>query len=98
MTDPTMALTIGMTGQDRPCLAELPLDNGYEFYGSAGRAPQFGTSCAYAPERSRGQQFGQALARAYKVIIDPQAEKYYWSGLYERRVQEAVAQHLDSAT
>ncbi len=29
-----------------------------------------------------------------RLVIDPRAEKYYWSGLYEPRVQEAVAQHL----
>ena len=30
----------------------------------------------------------------FRLVIDPQAEKYYWSGLYEEGVQEAIAEHL----
>lgn len=29
-----------------------------------------------------------------RLVINPRQEKYYWSGLYEPRAQEAVAQHL----
>lgn len=94
MTYPTMALTIGMTGQERPSLAQLSLGNGYEFHGTARRSRPFNIWQLMLPNDLTRITVRVGTRVGLRLFIDPRAAKHCWSGLYEPLVQEAVAQHL----
>jgi hypothetical protein len=87
-------VTIGMTDQDRPRLAQLSLGDSSAFYGTARRSHRLNIWLLTLPNDLAGAATRVGAGAGRRLFIEQRAEQDCPSGLHAPVVHEAVTQDL----